>query len=367
MADVRAERRQRGEPQDRRRQQPEARLRAADPVPREQGRDREGHGRQGRPRLHGRARGAAELRARRPLGCLGDEAGRRGHGRRGRRLARAHGQAEPLLRSRRTARRPRATASWSTSSAASTARSSRAARARTSRSISAPTPSSRASRSSSKGLKAGDTKLVKVTFPENYPAAHLAGKAAEFDVTVKEHRGAGRAEDRRRARQGLRHGILDKLKDAVQPRDPARLRRPVPPQGQEGAARRARRQVHLRTAAEPGRAGIRRRLGAGRRRDEERREDLRGRGHDRGGGARRLPQDRRASGSARTGPCADRREGRYQGLRRRGHAGPRRAGPPVPRPGEARSGSSTRRTPRPWPRSAPRSSRRRSSTTSSAR
>jgi len=36
------------------------------------------------------------------------------------------------------------------------------------------------------GLKAGDTKLVKVTFPVNYMAAHLAGKDAEFDVTVKE-------------------------------------------------------------------------------------------------------------------------------------------------------------------------------------
>ena len=36
------------------------------------------------------------------------------------------------------------------------------------------------------GLKAGDTKTVKVTFPEDYAAAHLAGKEAEFDVTVKQ-------------------------------------------------------------------------------------------------------------------------------------------------------------------------------------
>ncbi len=36
------------------------------------------------------------------------------------------------------------------------------------------------------GVKAGDTKTIKVTFPVNYGAAHLAGKDAEFDVTVKE-------------------------------------------------------------------------------------------------------------------------------------------------------------------------------------
>lgn len=35
------------------------------------------------------------------------------------------------------------------------------------------------------GLKAGDEKAVEVTFPEEYGAEHLAGKAAVFDVTVK--------------------------------------------------------------------------------------------------------------------------------------------------------------------------------------
>ena len=34
------------------------------------------------------------------------------------------------------------------------------------------------------GTKAGDNKTVKVTFPAEYQAAHLAGKNAEFDVTV---------------------------------------------------------------------------------------------------------------------------------------------------------------------------------------
>jgi len=36
------------------------------------------------------------------------------------------------------------------------------------------------------GLKAGDTKSFKVTFPESYAAQHLAGREAEFDVTVKQ-------------------------------------------------------------------------------------------------------------------------------------------------------------------------------------
>jgi len=35
------------------------------------------------------------------------------------------------------------------------------------------------------GAGAGDQRLVKVTFPEDYSAKHLAGKDAEFDVTVK--------------------------------------------------------------------------------------------------------------------------------------------------------------------------------------
>jgi len=38
------------------------------------------------------------------------------------------------------------------------------------------------------GAKPGEAKTVKVTFPEGYQAAHLAGKEAEFEVTVKEVR-----------------------------------------------------------------------------------------------------------------------------------------------------------------------------------
>lgn len=36
------------------------------------------------------------------------------------------------------------------------------------------------------GVKAGDEKVITVTFPADYPAANLAGKEATFDITVKE-------------------------------------------------------------------------------------------------------------------------------------------------------------------------------------
>ena len=65
------------------------------------------------------------------------------------------------------------------------------------------------------GAKANDSKTVKVTFPENYGAAHLAGKAAEFDVTVNEVRVPKEtALDDEFAKQLGLDGI-DKLKELV--------------------------------------------------------------------------------------------------------------------------------------------------------
>jgi trigger factor len=65
------------------------------------------------------------------------------------------------------------------------------------------------------GLKAGDTKLVKVAFPTNYLAAHLAGKDAEFDVTVKEVEAPGALKIDDELAKGFGMESLDKLKDAV--------------------------------------------------------------------------------------------------------------------------------------------------------
>ncbi|QRM31931.1 trigger factor [Microvirga sp. VF16] len=65
------------------------------------------------------------------------------------------------------------------------------------------------------GLKAGDTKLVKVTFPANYMAEHLAGKDAEFDVTVKEVEAPGELKIDDEMAKGFGMESLDKLKDAI--------------------------------------------------------------------------------------------------------------------------------------------------------
>jgi trigger factor len=66
-----------------------------------------------------------------------------------------------------------------------------------------------------KGTKAGDSKVVSVTFPANYPSADLAGKAAEFDVKVKEVRAGVDAaiDDTLATRLGL--DSLDRLKEAA--------------------------------------------------------------------------------------------------------------------------------------------------------
>jgi trigger factor len=66
-----------------------------------------------------------------------------------------------------------------------------------------------------KGAKAGDSRQVAVTFPAEYPAENLAGKAAVFDVQVKEVRSGADAEvdDTLATRLGL--DSLDRLKDAA--------------------------------------------------------------------------------------------------------------------------------------------------------
>lgn len=65
------------------------------------------------------------------------------------------------------------------------------------------------------GAKAGDSRVVKVNFPEDYQAAQLAGKAAEFDVTVKGVQAPGEVtiDDELAKRFGMED--LEKLKEAV--------------------------------------------------------------------------------------------------------------------------------------------------------
>ena len=65
------------------------------------------------------------------------------------------------------------------------------------------------------GLAAGDETVVKVKFPEEYGAEHLAGKDAEFEVTVKEVQAPGEMEldDEFATKLGIES--LDKLKELI--------------------------------------------------------------------------------------------------------------------------------------------------------
>jgi trigger factor len=65
------------------------------------------------------------------------------------------------------------------------------------------------------GAKAGDARTVKVTFPEDYGAANLAGKEAEFEVTVKEVAGPGEFTLDDEAAKKLGIESLDRLREIV--------------------------------------------------------------------------------------------------------------------------------------------------------
>jgi trigger factor len=68
------------------------------------------------------------------------------------------------------------------------------------------------------GMGVGETRLVKVTFPATYQAAHLAGKDAEFDVTAKsiEAPAPVKIDDEFAKQLGMES--LDKLRTAVKER-----------------------------------------------------------------------------------------------------------------------------------------------------
>jgi len=68
------------------------------------------------------------------------------------------------------------------------------------------------------GAKADENRTVTATFPENYQAAHLAGKAAEFDVTVKEVSAPRLPEADDAFAKSLGLDSLAKLKDALKER-----------------------------------------------------------------------------------------------------------------------------------------------------
>ena len=65
------------------------------------------------------------------------------------------------------------------------------------------------------GLKAGDEKTIKVTFPAEYQAEHLAGKDAEFDITLKLVEKPAKMEINDELAKQLGVESADKLREAV--------------------------------------------------------------------------------------------------------------------------------------------------------
>lgn len=65
------------------------------------------------------------------------------------------------------------------------------------------------------GVKTGDEKQIKITFPADYGAAHLAGKEAVFDVTVKEVAKPGKLELTDEVAKSLGLESLEKLREVV--------------------------------------------------------------------------------------------------------------------------------------------------------
>lgn len=65
------------------------------------------------------------------------------------------------------------------------------------------------------GMKAGEGKTIEVTFPENYSAAHLAGKTATFDITVHTLAAPGEIVINDEFAKGFGFEDLGKLKEKV--------------------------------------------------------------------------------------------------------------------------------------------------------
>jgi trigger factor len=68
------------------------------------------------------------------------------------------------------------------------------------------------------GMTVGETRVVKVTFPDNYLNTQLAGKSAEFDVTAKSLEAPGQVTLDDAFAKSLGLESLDKIKEAVKGR-----------------------------------------------------------------------------------------------------------------------------------------------------
>ncbi|NHK27760.1 trigger factor [Parvularcula flava] len=73
------------------------------------------------------------------------------------------------------------------------------------------------------GVKTGEEKTIEVTFPEEYQAEHLAGKAVTFDVTVKEVQAPQDSEINDEMAKNLGFDDLEALKTTIKERLQAEL------------------------------------------------------------------------------------------------------------------------------------------------
>ena len=127
----------------------------------------------------------------------------------------------------------------------------------------ARTRSSRALRTRWSASKKGETRTVKVTFPEAYAAgAHLAGKAAEFEVTAKNIATPGEMVPIDDAfAKGFSFDSLDAMKTAIRTNMEGDFARASRERVKRRLARCARHQIFLRSAAGPRRSGVSRASG----------------------------------------------------------------------------------------------------------
>ena len=94
---------------------------------------------------------------------------------------------------------------------------------------------SRASRTTSSGVKAGESRTFDIKFPENYPAPTLAGKDATFAVTAKTVEAPGAVTFDDDFAKTLGFESLAKLRDALRERIRARPRGGVAAEAQTRA------------------------------------------------------------------------------------------------------------------------------------
>ena len=144
------------------------------------------------------------------------------------------------------------------------------------------------------GAKAGEERVVNATFPADYPVEALAGKEASFDVKVKEVAAPAQPAIDDEFAKTFGAESLDKLKELVSEQIAARIRHRLAHEAEARAAGPAREGAQLRAAAVARRQRVRGHLAPVQREPAPGRQDLRRRGQDRGGGARRVPQHRGA-------------------------------------------------------------------------